>query len=105
MSFLILLGIIDIVVGAFLASSGAFQFKGFGLIFILAIISILKGLYSVLAGMGAGFYMDIMGWLDLVGGLMLLLAFWGIHFYFFFYFGIFLILKGLYSAMMGFVRV
>jgi hypothetical protein len=103
MVFVAVLGILDIILGAALSASTFVDFAGNGWILILGIVAIVKGIYSVFAGFGAGFYFDVLGWLDLVVGVMLLLVNWNIVFPFFLYVGILLILKGLYSFFVGFI--
>ncbi|RLI97124.1 MAG: hypothetical protein DRO99_03410 [Candidatus Aenigmatarchaeota archaeon] len=103
MVFIAILGILDIIFGAALAASTMTSVTGNGWIFLFGILAILKGIYSVVTAAGAGFYLDVLGWLDLVVGLLLLLANWGIVFPFFLYIGILLILKGIYSFFVGMV--
>lgn len=103
MVFVGLLGILDIILGAALAASTFADLSGSGWILAFGIIAILKGIYSVLTAAGAGFFLDVLGWLDLIVGILLLLVNWGIVFPFFVYVGILLILKGLYSFFVGFV--
>jgi hypothetical protein len=103
MVFVGLLGILDIILGALLAASTFSDFAGSGWILAFGVIAIIKGIYSVLTAAGAGFFLDVLGWLDLVVGVMLLLVSGGTVFPFFLYVGILLILKGLYSFFVGFV--
>jgi hypothetical protein len=98
-----ILGALDIILGAALVAAALIDLAGNGWLFIFAIIALLKGLYSVLAAAGAGFFLDVLGWLDLAVGICLLLANWGIAFPFFLWVGIFMIIKGIYSFIMGIV--
>ena len=103
MVVLVILGIIDLIIGVLLVVSPAGGLVGNSIVFVLGIIALLKGLYSVLAAAGAGFFFDILGWLDLIAGIFLLLANWGIVFGFFLYVGILMILKAFYSAIVGLI--
>jgi hypothetical protein len=100
---LVVLGILDLVIGALLVISPGGGLAGSGIVFIFAVIAIIKGIYSVLAGAGAGFYFDFLGWLDLFAGFLLLLAQWGTVFGFFLYAGILMVAKALYSIFAGLV--
>ncbi|MBL7206749.1 MAG: hypothetical protein ISS36_04085 [Candidatus Aenigmarchaeota archaeon] len=100
--FIIILGIIDLVVGIFLALSNNFQ--GSTIILYLGIIILLKALYSLGTAFGAGFYLDFLGILDLIAGILLLIVFYGIFTHFFIYIGILLALKGIYSIIMGLIQ-
>jgi len=103
MVFVGILGILDMIFGAVLAASTFADMASNGWVLIFAIIALIKGIYSVVAAAAAGFYLDVLGWLDLLAGLLLLLAYWGFAFPFFLYIGILLILKGLYSFFVGFI--
>lgn len=96
-----ILGLLDLLLGFTLALSGIIDFTGNSLIFFLFIIAILKGVYSILTAAGAGFYFDLLGVFDLVAGIFLYLVFTGMHFHFFLYIGIIVILKGVYSILFG----
>jgi hypothetical protein len=95
---LAILGLLDIALGSCLAASPYFSYVGSGIITTLGIIALLKGLYSTLAAAASGFYFDLPGWLDLLVGLMLLLATVNIHFQWFLWMGVFMIAKGVYSV-------
>jgi len=95
---LTILGLVDVFLGAVLAASPFFSYAGVAVIGTLAIIALIKGLYSVLAGAAAGWYFDILGWLDLIVAVLLFLAVAGIHFQWFFWIGIFMVAKGVYSV-------
>ncbi|MBU0953475.1 MAG: hypothetical protein KKA90_03585 [Nanoarchaeota archaeon] len=104
MSFmLIILGAIDIIAGIVLTLTGIVSFADNQLVFILAIIFILKSLYSLVTAMAAGFFFDVLGWFDLFAGFILLLATWEITFGFVIWIGIIMIIKGIYSIVMGLV--
>jgi len=100
MVFLVILGIIDIVVGIGLVFSGSLE--GVSIIFYLAMLGIIKGIYSIISAIAGGFYYDLLGFMDLVSGILLYFAFSGSHLGFFFYIGLVMVLKGLYSMAMGF---
>jgi uncharacterized membrane protein HdeD (DUF308 family) len=103
MVFVAILGILDIIFGAVLAASTFAELSGNVWVMLFGVLAIIKGLYSVATAAGAGFYLDVLGWLDLVVGVMLLMVNWGFGFPFFLYFGILLILKGIYSFFVGMV--
>ncbi|MBR9682682.1 MAG: hypothetical protein GOV02_03315 [Candidatus Aenigmarchaeota archaeon] len=93
MVFLILLGIIDIIAGLALAS---FELFPPSIMHFLGILMLLKGLYSFITSLLGGFPFDLLGLLDILAGiaLLLLLPFnilW-----------IPLIIKGVYSIVIGF---
>jgi uncharacterized membrane protein HdeD (DUF308 family) len=102
MVWLELLGIIDIISGVVLAVSTSFNLAGSGIALWIGIFMLLKGVYSVLTAAGAGFYFDVLGWLDLIAAASLFIVFFGVANEFFVYFGILMILKGIYSFVMGF---
>jgi len=94
---LTILGLIDVVLGGVLAASPYFSYAGVAIIGTLAIIALIKGVYSVLAGAASGFYLDVMGWLDLIVAVLLFATTAGIHFQWFLWIGIFMAAKGVYS--------
>ena len=100
---LFLLGILDIIIaGVLWASSGA-PFPGNGIVMVLGIAWLLKGLYSVLSAAAGKFFFDFLRILDLVCGLFLILSFYGMSWHFFFYAALLLLLKGIYCAGTDFV--
>ena len=101
MTLLVILGILDIIIGIALAVSPGISLVASGVIMALGVIALLKGLYSVGTAAGAGFFLDIMGWLDLIAALFLFMSYWGWAFGFFLYAGILMVIKGLYSFAMG----
>ena len=100
---LFILGVLDIIIAIIIWMSSGTPFTGNGLVMTLGIIWILKGLYSVIASAAGKFFFDFMGWLDLIGGVFLILSFYGLSFHFFFYAALLMLLKGLYSAGTDFV--
>ena len=92
-----ILGIIDILLGGVLAGSPFFVYTASAIVAVLGIVALIKGAYSVLAGAATGFYMDILGWLDVVVGALLLITTIGISFQWFLWIGLFMAAKGLYS--------
>ena len=101
--FLVVLGALDIIVGVLLGIATGNPFLGSGFIFAFGVIWVLKGLFSVLSSVASGFYFDVMGVMDLVTGLFLLLSTNGIVFWFFLHLGILMVLKGLYSFIIGWI--
>jgi len=101
---LAILGVLDLIGGIILALSGFIPYTGSGFIFTLGIIFIIKGIISYLSGAARGFFLDFMGILDLISGIMLILATYGFVIFFFPYIGILLILKGVYSLIIGLIK-
>ncbi|RLJ06921.1 MAG: hypothetical protein DRP12_03205 [Candidatus Aenigmatarchaeota archaeon] len=91
---LALLGFLDILVGIFLI------FK-IGFLFWFGIVWVLKGLWSVISSAGSGFWLDFLGWLDILAGGACLAVSFGLEFWIFFWLGVAMVLKGLYSLVMG----
>ncbi|RLJ01607.1 MAG: hypothetical protein DRP11_04115, partial [Candidatus Aenigmatarchaeota archaeon] len=89
-------GVVDICVG--IALSGFLPIPR-DTISLLAFLSILKGLYSILTSIGSGFYFDILGFLDLLGGFALLLLAQGLHHGIFVWIGALILLKGIISTV------
>lgn len=94
---LTILGLIDVLLGGVLAASSYFSYTAVAIIGTLAIIALIKGIYSVLAGFAGGIYFDLMGWLDLIVAALLFLTTIGVQFQWFFWIGIFMAVKGVYS--------
>jgi hypothetical protein len=63
--------------------------------------SITKGSWSIFSSAGVGHYFDLMGWLDIVAGIILILIRMGMAFDFFYTIGICLLIKGIYSLLVG----
>ncbi len=102
--FLAILGFLDLIGGALLGLSGLFPYTGSGFVFTIGIIFLIKGLVSYISAAANGFFMDFMGLLDIVAAILLMLTTWGIVVFFFPYIGILLILKGLYSVVIGILK-
>ncbi len=102
-----ILGLVDIIAGIILAVGGLPHFPGNGFVITIAIIMIIKGGWSWLSNLAMpdkGLKFDPMGILDIITGLFLVLVFSGIFFFFFAYLGIMLIIKGVYSFVVGLVK-
>ena len=95
------LGIFDIVAGVALGFGGLVPYVNNSFIVTIAAIMIIKGLWSIITAAANAFFFDIIGILDLVGGILLLLTTAGIFLNFFVYLGIALVLKGLWSIIAG----
>ena len=104
MPLLLILGVLDLIAGAALALSGFVPLTAIGLIFAVGIIVTIKGAISYLAAAGAGFYFDFLGILDVLSGIFLILAFYGVGLGFAVWFGLAMILKALWSIAMFMVR-
>jgi len=99
---LILLGMLDILGGGMLILQNIFLHNNFAC--LMGIILLVKGVISYISAAVKGFYLDFMGILDAVCGLLLILLFFGIEFSFSTYIGIFLLFKGMYSSAVGLVK-
>lgn len=101
---LIALGIVDIIAGIALGLTRLFPMANNPFLFWLGIFFLLKGTYSILMGAAAGFFVDFMGWFDLLAGAFHLWANTGAQYPFFLYLGVVMVIKGLYSAAMEFLK-
>ena len=94
---LFILGLVDIVVGVLLWFSSGSPLAASGLAITFGILWLLKGIYSIVAGASAGFYLDALGIFDLLSGIFLILSYLGLSWGFVLYLGILMIIKGVYS--------
>ncbi len=103
---LAILGMFDIIAGIILAVGGLPQFPGNGFVITIAAVMLIKGGWSWLSNIAdpRGLNFDPMGILDIVTGLLLIFIFSGMFFFFFAYLGILLIIKGVYSFVVGLVN-
>ncbi len=101
-----ILGIFDIIAGIMLAVGGLPYFPGHGLVITIAAIMVVKGAWSWLNNLATptGLKLDPMGILDVISGLLLISVYLGFFMFFFAYFGIILIIKGIYSFVIGLVK-
>lgn len=102
---LIFLGVLDLLAGAILALHPFLAVAGSGYIAGIAILFFLKGLYSLLTAFAVGFYFDLLGLFDIAGGVFLALLYFGVASEFFVYIGLAVLLKGIYSFVMGMVEI
>ena len=65
----------------------------------MSIFYLLKGMWSLVSSLAAGYFYDWMGALDFIAGIALLLIFYGTVLNFFWIIGIAHILKGLYCLI------
>ncbi len=100
---LVILGILDLLAGIVIALSTVLSFSGNTIVFWLAVLFLLKGFYSLITAFASGFFLDFLGFLDIIGGGFLLLAHWDISFVFVLWLGVIMVLKGIYSMVIGFV--
>jgi uncharacterized membrane protein HdeD (DUF308 family) len=98
---LILLSIIDLIAGGLLAFCEVFPYAGSAFVGTLGAFMLAKGAWSVLTAAAANFYMDFIGALDIVCGILLVVTTFGFSMHFFVYFAVALILKGIYSFIIG----
>lgn len=101
---LLVLGILDMISGSVLSLSTTFDMVGNSMVFLFAVIFIIKGLWSLLASISAGFYFDLLGLTDILASILLFLANVGLVHNFFIYIGIIVVLKGIYSFVMGVIE-
>jgi hypothetical protein len=90
---LIVLGLLDIFAGFSLLSLGSIPSS---ILIIIGAIIALKGVASLLGSLASRYYLDWMGWVDLIAGLLLIFTF-DVPF-----FWILLMLKGVYTIIRGF---
>jgi len=102
--FLVILGVLDIIIGVVLALSPGMPLIASSVVLILGIIAILKSIYSIGTAAGAGFFLDVLGWVDLIAAIFLFMAYGGWVFGFFLYAGIIMVIKGLYSFAVGWTK-
>ena len=93
---LIILAVVDIVSGFFIFFHPGILMR---LIFYLAVICLAKGGWSVLSSAIGGFHFDILGWLDILAGIVLLANFYSISFPFLSIVGAAMLLKGAWSLL------
>ena len=98
------LGILDVIAGIILSLGGMPIFHGNGVVFIVGIAILAKGVYSWIAAMTKNFMLDFPGILDIVAGILILSTSGGFFLFFFAYIGVLEIIKGAYSFMMGCIR-
>ena len=101
---LAILGVLDIIAGALLGFSGMFTYAGSFFVMVIGIILLIKGVGSYIAAAAGGFFLDFMGILDIISAIMLVLTSFGFVVFFFPYFGIFMVIKGVYSIVMGLIK-
>lgn len=89
----LILSVIDILVG-FLIYFKFFPFFS-GIMFYLAVFVLIKGVWSVLTSFSYIVF-DVLGWIDVVSGVVLLLISHGIVFGFFNWVALIMVLKGFY---------
>ncbi len=94
MVFLIILGIIDILAGLAFAS---FELFPQSIIYFLGILMLLKGLYSYITALMGGFPFDLLGLIDIFAGISLIFL-WPFNILW-----VPLVIKGVYSLVVGFV--
>lgn len=102
--FLLLLGVVDLLAGAILALHPLLSAAGNGTVLLIMVFFIAKGLYSVVAAVAVGFYFDLLGYLDVLAALCLVLLYTGIAGDLFMYVGLAIVVKGIYSFVMGIVE-
>lgn len=100
--FIAILGILDIIAGGLLMLNGVISLEASTFVLYLMIIMFLKSVYSIGSAVANGFFFDFMGYLDLISAILLLLAFWGISFDPFFWVGLLILVKGIYSVLVTF---
>jgi hypothetical protein len=101
-----ILGLIDIIAGIILIVGGLPYFQGSSLVFGVAVLMIIKGIWSWLTNIASpqGLNLDPMGILDIITGLLLFLVISGVFFSIFALLGVLVIIKGVYSFVVGLVK-
>ncbi len=102
-----ILGILDLISGAIITLGGLEAFQGNGLVLTMAMIMVIKGVWSWLNNLAQpdkGLKFDPMGILDIITGVLLYSVFSGFFLFFFAYFGIILLIKGVYSFVIGLIK-
>ncbi len=101
-----MLGLIDIMAGVILIIGGLPFFQGHGLVITLAAVLIIKGVFSWLSNLAAkdGLKIDPMGILDIFSGILLISIFSGFFLFFYAYFGVILVIIGVYSFVVGLIK-
>ena len=99
---LLILGLYDIVVAILLLLMTTFSFTGNGIVNAVAIISLIKGLWSLLSSIFSGYFYDWMGAADTIAGVVLFLATRGNVISVLHLFWIVMVIKGLASIASGF---
>jgi hypothetical protein len=97
MAVLLVLGVLDLLAGVALAVSGLVPMQASVFVLWIGILVLLKGLYSYLAAALNDFWFDVLGIMDIAVGVLLFLVYSGLVFPFFFWIGLALILKALWS--------
>jgi hypothetical protein len=98
---LFVLGVGDVLVAMALLSPHLFPPF---LATLLVGFSLLKGSWSILTSLGVGYKLDWMGALDLLAGLCLFLLHKGFTLNIYWWIGVMLALKGVWSVIIGFMR-
>ncbi len=91
---LFILALVDILSGILLFFHPGFWLK---LILYLAIISLMKGGWSLMTAFASRFYLDFLGFLDIIAGISLLFLYHESILPFFTILGIAMVMKGLWS--------
>jgi hypothetical protein len=103
-----ILGLVDIVAGIILAAGGLGVFHMNPLAWSVAIALIVKGAWSWIHNLATtgsgGTKLDFMGIIDIVSGVMIVSSVYGFFMFFFLYFGVILMIKGVYSFFCGVTR-
>ena len=101
------LGLLDIIAGLILIVGGLPFFPGHGLVITIAAALIIKGVFSWLSNLAAGdkgLKIDPMGILDIFSGMLLISIYSGVFMFFYTYFGIILVILGIYSFVVGLIK-
>jgi hypothetical protein len=88
---LLILGALDIFAASLLLFAGVFP----EIAYLMGIIILFKGRFSVIGAAAGGYFFDIMGWIDLIAGMCLC---FGISIPFIW---LILFLKGVFSILSG----
>jgi len=104
MAALIILGLLDIFAGIGLAAGFFMPLAGNSILFALGVIMLIKGVISWIMAASAKFLFDPAGILDIIVGIFAIIEVSGFHLGIFSWFGIFVLVKGLYSVVIDAIR-
>lgn len=99
----LILSILDLVAGllVFSSYSGLETLLGKVILYV-SIFHLIKGAWSIVSSFVLGYIYDVLGWIDLLSGILIILALNGIVFHFAYIFAIIMIIKGLYCILFSF---
>jgi hypothetical protein len=94
MIFVTVLNILDIIAGLSLVGNIHF------LLYPLGIFHLVKGGWTMYTSFVQGFFFEVLGGIDFIGGLAMILINWEFSSVYFLFIGILMVIKGLFCFMM-----